>query len=230
MAGASAVAEFPGRIEKLFLNNDNLQSETGIYGVNLYALGVPHTILIDDFLPLRSGRTFLAHTGDDDSIWGPLLEKAFAKFHGNYQHIEAGNPSYSVRTMTGSPYLMLFNFNGEFYGQENIEIDYLWDVINHYDGTKAILQAGTPGTGDDQVQNEYGIANSHAYSVLSTKELSNGDRLVKMRNPWGNETYHGRYSDNSFDWTADLLDEAGHVISNDGVFFMPIEDYHASVE
>ena len=116
IAGAAALAEFPGRVEKLFLNNDNLQTETGIYGVNLYALGVPHTILIDDFLPLRKDKTFLAHTGEDDSIWGPLLEKAFAKMHGNYEHIASGNPSYSVRTMTGAPWRMYFNFNGAFYG------------------------------------------------------------------------------------------------------------------
>ena len=53
MAGASAVAEVPGRLEKVFLNNENRVSQTGIYGVNIYTLGVPHTIIIDDWLPLR---------------------------------------------------------------------------------------------------------------------------------------------------------------------------------
>lgn len=54
MAGASAVAELPGRLEKVFLNKENKVSKNGIYGVNLYTLGVPHTIIIDDYLPLRS--------------------------------------------------------------------------------------------------------------------------------------------------------------------------------
>ena len=67
MSGASAVAEVPGRIEKLFLNNSNSLNANGIYGVNIYALGVPHTILVDDFLPLKASteKTFFAHIGDD---------------------------------------------------------------------------------------------------------------------------------------------------------------------
>ena len=51
-----------------------------------------------------------------------------------------------------------------------------------------------------------------------------------MRNPWGHETYHGPYSDSADEWSADLIDEAGHIISNEGIFFMPIENYHQEVE
>ena len=86
MAGASAVAEVPGRIERIFLNNNNALSKTGIYGVNIYALGVPYTILIDDYLPVKdfNDNLFFGKAGKDDSVWGALLEKAFAKLHGNY--------------------------------------------------------------------------------------------------------------------------------------------------
>lgn len=28
--------------------------------------------------------------GDDSSLWGPLIEKAFAKYWGNYGHIVGG--------------------------------------------------------------------------------------------------------------------------------------------
>lgn len=51
-----------------------------------------------------------------------------------------------------------------------------------------------------------------------------------MRNPWGNETYHGPYSDSDEKWTADLIDEVGHTVGNDGIFFMPIEDYAEQIE
>ena len=36
----------------MFLNTE--LEEKGLYGVNMYALGVPHTILIDDYLPMRN--------------------------------------------------------------------------------------------------------------------------------------------------------------------------------
>ena len=52
LAAATALAEVPGRIERIFLNNKNEASPNGIYGVNLYSLGVPHTVIVDDWLPL----------------------------------------------------------------------------------------------------------------------------------------------------------------------------------
>ena len=109
-------------------------------------------------------------------------------------------------------------------------MDELWELLVLHDGNDEIIQAGTPGNGDDSTKSEAGIANSHAYTVLGTQELTTEDgatrRLVKMRNPWGNETYHGPWSDSSDKWTDDLLDEAGHEISNNGIFFMPVENYH----
>ena len=79
----------------MFLNNNNQLSKNGIYGVNIYTLGMPHTILVDDYLPLASDtygssthyRTLFSHVGKDESIWGSILEKAFAKYHGNYDHL-----------------------------------------------------------------------------------------------------------------------------------------------
>ena len=104
MAAASAIAEYPGRMEKVFLNNVNEISSKGIYAVNFFTLGVPHTIIIDDYLPLKEdGSTIYAMVGADGAIWGPILEKAFAKFHGNYQHIIGGSPKLAIRTIIGAP-------------------------------------------------------------------------------------------------------------------------------
>ena len=52
MAAANALAKVPSRVENLFLNVENRASPNGIYGINIYLLGVPKTIIIDDFLPL----------------------------------------------------------------------------------------------------------------------------------------------------------------------------------
>jgi len=70
---------------------------------------VPHTIVIDDLLPLKDNgngtfSTVFGHLGDDNSMWGVLLEKAFAKYHGNYKHIVGGWPSRAVSTLNGGPW------------------------------------------------------------------------------------------------------------------------------
>ena len=50
-----------------------------------------------------------------------------------------------------------------------------------------------------------------------------------MRNPWGNERYWGRYSDESDEWTHELREEAGAtaLATDDGVFFMRIEEFYS---
>ena len=85
MAAASAVADAdPSLVKKAFLNTSNQLNAAGIYAVDIYTLGVPHTVVVDDFMP-RSlnendviANTF-ANVGLDQSLWGPILEKAFAK-------------------------------------------------------------------------------------------------------------------------------------------------------
>ena len=89
MSAASALAEVPGRLEKIFLNVNNEVSKNGIYAVQFYTLGVPHTVIVDDYLPLKKTwegtyTTVYAAPSPDKAIFGPILEKAIAKYHGNY--------------------------------------------------------------------------------------------------------------------------------------------------
>ena len=66
---------------------------------------MPVTITIDDFLPFETDkRTIYTSVGDDKSVWGPLLEKAFAKFHGSYEAIASGTPERALNTLAGSPH------------------------------------------------------------------------------------------------------------------------------
>ena len=107
LAAASSLAEKPQRMEKVFLNNSADLNDAGIYGVNLWALGVPHTVIIDDYVPHFewNGETMspFSKVSRDNGMWMQILEKAFAKFHGNYAHIDAGNPPRAVNYINGSP-------------------------------------------------------------------------------------------------------------------------------
>lgn len=46
-----------------------------------------------------------------------------------------------------------------------------------------------------------------------------------MRNPWGTENYAGPFRDDDPKWTAAWKKQAGLVVADDGVFFIPIEDF-----
>ena len=93
-------------MESVFINTET--NANGIYGVDFYTLGVPHTVIVDDLLPLTASEdgthaTKLAAIGADGSLWGPILEKAFAKYHGNLLHIEGGVPAMATKTLYGAP-------------------------------------------------------------------------------------------------------------------------------
>ena len=72
-----------------------------------------------------------------------------------------------------------------------------------------------------------GLVGPHAYTVLGPVELSNGQRLVKLRNPWGYEKYSGPWSDtDDTNWTDALRAEVAQDRTlDDGIFFMPLDLY-----
>ena len=70
-----------------------------------------------------------------------------------------------------------------------------------------------------------GISYNHAYTMLGISVLSDGTRLVQMRNPWGHELWHGNWSDESTLWTDQFREETDWALQDDGKFYMSIEDY-----
>lgn len=129
MASLTALAEKKERVESLFVGDGKL-SKQGIYAIQFYALNVPHTVIIDDWLPLvpegYSYTTQFAKISDDSALWPALIEKAFAKLHGNYKHIISGHASQSMRTLYGSPYQVFEHDDKSSAASKTAAINELW--------------------------------------------------------------------------------------------------------
>jgi len=68
----------------------------------------------------------------------------------------------------------------------------------------------------------HGLTSGHAYSLLGAYKLSNGVKLIKMRNPWSEESYNGDWRDDYPAWNDQMRREVGgHTAANDGIFFLP---------
>ena len=218
IAAASGLAEVPERLEAVFVNKDDKEtrgiSPNGIYALNMYALLMPVTITIDDIVPFREvnpEKALYASIGRDHSVWGILIEKAFSKFLGSYETIVGGNVNFALEVLARSP--------GYYLKHAALSEKELWDLLVKEDKNHAMMSTGCPS--------EYmGLVSAHAYTVLKAVTLSNGVRLVQIRNPWGGGEYTGPWSDSSDMWTDKFKSEAGFTEENDGAFFMPIELYH----
>ena len=150
MSALSAIAEKPGRVEKMFVNSNGGEiNQTGVYGINMYALGVPHTVLVDDFLPgftWSEGGEFVPMFADvkgDKSVWGAIVEKAFAKFHGNYKHTVGGWPQNAVWDMLGGPYEEYDHTETD--GTVVTDVETLWSKLKAHDLNHEIIQTSTRG-------------------------------------------------------------------------------------
>ena len=90
IAASSVTAQDPERIKEVFLI-ENLNT-AGVYAVKLYMMGIPVTVVVDDYLPfwLDSENLIYGNKGPDNSLWMPILEKAAAKLFGNYEVMVGG--------------------------------------------------------------------------------------------------------------------------------------------
>lgn len=193
--------------------------------MNFWQLGVPSTVVVDDFLPLRETKNgykaFFAKAAKDGSMWPLFLEKGFAKLHGNYAHLEMGSPSQAVSAMTGAP-AIVYKHDDDYETPTE-----LWDdLVKHRKAGDIMTSASGPGKDTDT--DDWGVVLGHAFTILDLITLSNGVRLLKLRNPWGSEVYHGKWSDqDDKNWTPELMKEAKLVKDvNDGIFHIAVEDYH----
>ena len=92
------------------------------------------------------------------------------------------------------------------------ELSEFWKKLVEYDQHDYIMCCKLPEMDDyNQVRNleaRQGLIAGHAYSVITVLELSNGVRLLGLRNPWGSVEWLGDYGDDSDVWTEELRMEA----------------------
>lgn len=79
----------------------------------------------------------------------------------------------------------------------------------------------TPSVNNTSRSLDSGLSARHAYAILRAVEYR-GRRFVKLRNPWGETDWSGKWSDGSKEWVQEKwsIDEALHALEykfgNDG--------------
>ena len=90
LSAFAACAEKPSRVWKMF--DTKTYNTAGIYSLRFYDMGVPISVVIDDWLPTYSSgaQQIFTNVHTQKELWPILIEKAFSKIHGNYYAIEGG--------------------------------------------------------------------------------------------------------------------------------------------
>eukprot|EP00466_Bigelowiella_natans_P012587 jgi/Bigna1/68500/fgenesh1_pg.6_\ len=98
-------------------------------------------------------------------IWAPILEKAYAKFHGSYQAISGGWVHEALQDLTGCPTESI-----EF-GSDRFDSEATWARLLsfHQEG----FPMGASITGHYSLGlKDVGLVGNHAYSILDVREVS----------------------------------------------------------
>ena len=62
----------------------------GIFTIKAFVKGRPEDITVDDIFQVYQHQTAFAKPTSDGGWWIPLIEKAFAKVHVNYEMLSSG--------------------------------------------------------------------------------------------------------------------------------------------
>lgn len=145
----------------------------------------------------------------------PLLEKAYAKAHGDYSAIEGGYGGEGIEDLTGG-------VTSEIYTTDILDKEHFWneELMKVNEDFLFGCSTGVWGRGWGE---QKGIVELHAYSVLKAREID-GVRLVLLKNPWGKHEWKGAWSDGSKEWTAEWLQKLDHKFGDDGSFWISYED------
>eukprot|EP01091_Cochliopodium_minus_P010448 TRINITY_DN2764_c0_g1_i1.p1 TRINITY_DN2764_c0_g1~~TRINITY_DN2764_c0_g1_i1.p1 ORF type:complete len:538 (-),score=139.80 TRINITY_DN2764_c0_g1_i1:541-2154(-) len=181
-------------------------------------------VTIDDFLPCLKDvndefTPVFARCRDRNELWVSLMEKAYAKLFNCYQNLDGGATMLALCDLTGgSP--EIFNFQDK-NTKEDIDNGKFWDRI-----LKNIEESFLMGTAltSDSMDDVKGIKTNHAYSILDARELDH-NRILKIRNPWGEFEWKGKWSDSSDVWTEKYKKAVDFEDKDDGIFWMDYDDF-----
>ncbi|EJU01594.1 cysteine proteinase [Dacryopinax primogenitus] len=250
----SALATFtcyPELVEKVCVKRDEV---VGVYGFIFYRDGGWVDVIIDDLLYVnvpkyesltqkernlyhndkglynktarKGGKTlYFARSGTENETWVPLIEKAYAKLHGDYAALLGGAAAEALEDLTGGVSTLI-------HMNDILDIDEFWQnelLKANDDRLFGCYLSGleAPVDSDDGIPTVNGLIVGHAYSVLRAIE-HNGRRFVRVRNPWGSSEWTGAWSDGSKEWNGEwlaALPALKHTFGDDGEFLMSYEDF-----
>jgi len=189
---------------------------SGFVQFRFYKNGKWTVVTIDDRIPCigNTAQIWGSSCKDKNEMWVPLIEKAYAKLHGTYQRLSGGWTADGFVDLTGGISERL-----EFHEDKSIN---LWSIMNNCMKEQWLM--GCSAAGGTEQDSGMGILTGHAYSILQAR-VYEGEKLVQIRNPWGQKEWQGKWSDKSGEWSAAARKELKHVSADDGTFWMCFDDF-----
>ncbi|XP_007454551.1 PREDICTED: calpain-2 catalytic subunit [Lipotes vexillifer] len=195
------------------------ENYAGIFHFQFWQYGEWVEVVVDDRLPTKDGELLFVHSAEGSEFWSALLEKAYAKINGCYEALSGGATTEGFEDFTGGI--------AEWYELRKAPPN-LFKIIQKALQKGSLLGCSIDITSaaDSEAITFQKLVKGHAYSVTGAEEVeSRGSlqKLIRIRNPWGEVEWTGQWNDNCPNWTTIDPEERERLTRRheDGEFWMP---------
>ncbi|XP_025782075.1 calpain-8, partial [Puma concolor] len=206
-------------------DQDFQQNYAGIFHFQFWRYGEWVDVVVDDRLPTEDGELLFLRSGTGGEFWGALLEKAYAKLNGSYEALTGGCLVQGLQDLTGGIC--------ECYDLRKPPAG-LFLIIRKALRAGSLLacsiDVSSAAEAEAETTTSQKLVKSHAYSVTGVEEVDfwgHPEKLVRLRNPWGEVEWTGAWSDSAPEWKhidprrKEELDKR----AEDGEFWMSFSDF-----
>ncbi|KAL4222080.1 peptidase C2 [Mactra antiquata] len=210
---------------------DAWNPEGGYFYCYFWRFGRWERVFIDDYLPIVHGTAqWGAKSAEDENeMWPSMLEKAFARFHGNYNAVYGGQSGDAFLAMTGgvSEYI---DFDDAL--EADADSSRMSKALELHKRLKNACRHGESMLATEvpaKYDKHCGLVGGHAYSLTGADTVQSHDgkpvHLVRVRNPWGHTEWKGPWSDGSAEWDTVDSSNIPHANADDGEFYMSLQNF-----
>ena len=243
ISGIATLSEKQYLIKRLILTKE--PNDQGLYILKLQSFGIWKKLVIDSFFPCFPLGDPIFDSNNGNEFWILLLEKAYAKMHGNYASIMVGNCKEALIDLTGCPTFEIDlpeneddesdeEENGEdleqtgngFYENEEKKFnkEEIWQNLKKWNKYHYLLS--TIIREMEIEESIEAVTTEQSYAVIRVYEdKENGIRLINLRNIWDIFHWTGDWSSKSDLWTEEALLKVKPDLTDKTQLWMSYEHY-----
>ncbi|KAM4694875.1 calpain-10 [Discoglossus pictus] len=224
ICACSALQKNPHLLSKVFPSGQSTWPDpgyTGRFTCCFWHFGHWVDVTIDDRLPCLGDKLCFSHCQDESAFWLSLLEKAYAKLHGSYEALWAGQVSDALMDLTGGLAERWSLAAGEDGSKEEI-FSKMLELKEHSSMSCSVLHC-REGAGE--------LAEFHAFTITDLQPVvtTDGQKLLLLRvhNPWGRTCRDGSWRKGGEGWTQLCPTDSSQLLNDiqEGEFWVEKADF-----